>query len=282
MKRLYAPGLTAAERHRISDTIYRMKKLGFIIPKELENTIKYQITDASSYQVIRRQVVRFPEVKYQAIRTGSGGRPYRAEGIVSGQLAEEVLEASAEWNKKRTQARKGGEPTGAKEVPRYKIAGVGPSHEQTKRLTQAQVNELFEMAFKRTRTNIKDKDPFTWVRENDMRARENLKKSLDFQMQNSPRLKKMILDKIAEMSISQLRDFYKRIGSKLVESMYEYPEGLLLGEGSTNEFNNVPILRLLNELGYDINAPAPDVKQGEIGMTIHQYVMNRNFTVGTL
>lgn len=265
-QRIYAESLTRAERHRISDALYRMRKEGFIIPTDEYLSIVGNIKDASTYATIRKQVVANENVTFRAVR-GKG----RAKGEVSGKLAEEYIQKSKEWNKQRRKAGKLARAT----APEYKVAGVGPSPLQTQYMTEKQVNKEFEKAFRKQIKRMETMTPSQYANERIEMARENALKSIDTAVLSSPQIKQMLEQGINRMGDYELYNFLKNHPDMTAPLYGSDQEKLLLGGTS----GVAPVISILDAMGYDINQQSADSPRDE---SIADYVEQVNLFGGNL
>lgn len=273
MRRIYAEGLTKTERHRISDALYRMKREGFIIPTDEHLDIVKNITDASSYQAIRRQVVANPNVEYEALRKDASGRYYRTGGRVSGALAQEYIEESTKWRKERAKIKRKKEYE-EDYIPEYRIKGVGPRTEATIGMTRSEISKYTEEAMKEQIRQMRATKPIDYPKKKDQTIRQNLETAVESSILYSPGLKQMLLEGYDKMSRAELTKF-TRLNKDLFEAQFHYYSGWLYGGDGTT----APILAILKAQGYDVNAQAPD---GEPDETIAEYIGRIMLTTGQL
>ncbi len=99
-KRKYAPGLTQSERHRISDALYRLEKMGF---KNVRNFDVSNITSAKSYDDIYKQVVTQNTALSFSPIDQSTGKQIKTE--VSGKVGYTIVKAKTEYNKALNRAK---------------------------------------------------------------------------------------------------------------------------------------------------------------------------------
>ncbi|MBP3197680.1 MAG: hypothetical protein J6N21_11825 [Butyrivibrio sp.] len=250
MKRLYNKALSKAERHRVSDALYRLRKQGFIIPDEEVKKIK----DASSYKAIEEQAVKLKGAVYQPYR--STGR--RAPAAVPAKLGYELVQEQKKYEKEKKKLAKT-VPDIEELAPSYKPESIGPSAFEIRagRMTKADVEAKTEKRFKEVLKTLKKYTPKELVEKRTKQTIENMLKSLRSCVRPySVGLYNRIARKLRAMSPSELQDFYEEVGQDVFESMYLYDTNVLktgIGGGET------PISRFLDALGLD---PNEEVKNG--------------------
>lgn len=133
-KRKYNPNLTATERHRVSDALYRMKKEGF---EGVENFDVSKITNAKTYDDIYKEVVKYnPDLTF---------RPKDTQGnaintILPGAVGYEATKAKKEYNKALSRARFTGEKVAAL---KFNIASYNPKGFWNQKSNQTLYNKIF-------------------------------------------------------------------------------------------------------------------------------------------
>lgn len=263
MKRKYAEGLTRQERHRVSDAIYRMKKVGFRFPESFDPS---KITRVGTYNEIMENVVEDKNVLFQPFRK-KVKHPYLYETPVSGKIAVMYLEESKKWNQERTKMKKGGVQT-TLNVPKYDIKGVGPSVGERMHMTAGEIRHKTEIAMLQQIEHMREWSPEDYKHIEAERTRSNLKMAIENSIINSPGLKQLLITGYNNISDEKLAQM-SRVNRKMFEAQFEYFDGWLLG-GDTGE---PPVLVILKSLGYDINMVAPDGVNGE---SIAEYIQRRN------
>lgn len=250
MKRLYNKSLSRAERHRVSDALYRLRKQGFIIPDEEVKKIK----DASSYKVIEQQAVKLKGAVYQPYR--STGR--RAPAAVPAKLGYEVIQEQKKYEKEKKKLAKK-VPDIEELAPSFRPESIGPSATEIRvgRMTKAEVEAKTEKRFRETLKKLKKYTPKELVEKRTKQTVENMLKSLRSCVRPySVGLYNRIAKKLRAMSPSELKTFYDEVGQDVFEAMYLYDTNILktgIGGGET------PISRFLDELGLD---PNEEIKDG--------------------
>lgn len=193
--------------------MYRLKKQGFIFADEA--AVRASITDAKTYTAIQEHVVKQPGVTFSP-KEFSGRE-------VSGEVGYNFLRAIGQYN---AELKRGfwvnGEKVFYEGVP-MTIKGVFKYFDEpADTVPEATKRQIYEGLLKgRTRTYT-TRGPYVKYMEQYHQARENYRKSLDKMLQNAEPLKDMILDKLDEMSPSELSDLLDDVD--LSDFIYGSPE----------------------------------------------------------
>ena len=244
MKQKYNKSLTAAERRRVSDAIYRLKKEGFIIPEQELKKIK----DASSYKDIYEQAVNLKGAVYKPI-VGSS----RTEREVSAKIAYRVIPLIKKYKRQREKLIKAGYDEDL--FPKYQPELIGPSAFQiiTEKMTEADIKKATRkrwLYIEKTLLNEKY-GPLGIVEQNARISKNNMLRTLRQTVYPyNKELYKEIRQKIKSMNAAEWKNLYDLVGSYVFDSMYGYGADSLLMASGVNTGTTV-LEVFLEALGID-------------------------------
>lgn len=265
-KSKYDPYLSAKERHRVADALYRMKVEGFNFPSTFDPRA---ITNASSYASIRHQAAGQPGVTFSAIIWGKGGYAWSHPGDVPGDVAEERIQAEKEYHKAVNKAvMKSKGKLKRSDFPEYNVENVAPSSigfdytsiasEEGQRAVNAEYEKNMIESTHKLRSLAKN--PRKIIKKRMITAYDNLLTSLNKTF-NNEFVRDLIEDKVKAMGPTGLDNWRKENGNALFSDFYGY--NFMLG---------MSIGRVLKSLGIDLNTEMPD------GHTLEDYVMTAEAT----
>lgn len=265
-KSKYSSNLTAKERHRVADALYRMKVEGFNFPSTFDVG---KITTASSYASIRHQAAGQPGVTFSAIIWGKGGYAWSHPGDVPGDVAEERIQAERDYHRAVNKAvMKSKGKLKRSDFPEYNVENVGPSSigfDYTSIASeegQQAVNKKYEENMIESTQRLKKlaKNPTKIIKRRVQTAYDNLLSSLNKTF-NNQFVRNLIEDKVRGMGPSGLDEWRKTNGNALFSDFYGY--NFMLG---------MSIGRVLQALGIDLDTEMPE------GGTLEDYVMTAEAT----
>lgn len=199
--------LSKVEKRRVRDAVYRLRKIGFVIPEEAYTALKETSTseNAQTYGQIEARVTRFKNVHYKS-RKGKGAE-------VSGRVAYQALKAARKRNIERTRIQPGGALSYSASIPKAKIENIGSWEASVK-----QQEESFRKLAKSFREPAEH-----FIKRRYQTGINNLTKAIGVLVQNDNKLYNLIIDKIKAMSASELGEFLKKNGNTLESIIWKYP-----------------------------------------------------------
>lgn len=259
MKSIYNKNLSKAERHRVSDALYRLRKEGFYIPKE---KVKY-IKDASSYQAIYEKATSLKGAYYQPTRTTGEKMPAK----VPGKLAYEVVQEQKKYERERQRLIKKGR-YGAEDIPEFKPQALGPSVPERKRMTKEQVQEATVERFKKVSKTLKKYTPSTYLQKRKDVTTENLLKVMRTTVRPySKKTYDAIAKVLRNMSPDEFMKMYDIVGKDVFDALFIYfPSASKTGVMSDAGEIVQPIYTFLEAIGLDVNMEV------EAGLTIAEII----------
>lgn len=247
-------------RKRINDAIYRLRKAGFQISKDTAAEVRKTIKDASTYEKIERFVTSRSDVKYSS-RQGQGA-------LVSGKTAYKTLLAVRRRNEQRTQFQKGGKRY--TNIPKAKLESVGRWSKDFKDIKEAEAKQ--ELIFRKYRKNISVNPAIVEDRKR-QQAVANLRKAMNTLLQNSPKLKQLIMEKIKQKSAKGLGDWFRKLGKSVEDAIFNYPiDDRILTMAGVNA--NAYIFDILAALDINVDKVAARDKGAMQGDTLRDYIDN--------
>lgn len=248
------------DRKRINDAIYRLRKIGFNISKEAAAEVRKTIKDASSYEKIEKFVTNRSDVTFSS-RGGKGAE-------VSGKTAYKTLKAVRRRNEQRTRFQKGGKRY--VNIPKARLESVGRWSKDFKDIKEAKAKQ--ELIFRKYRKNISVNPAIAEDRKR-TQAVANLRKAMNVLLQNSPRLKQLIMQKIKQKTAKGLGEWFKKLDKGVERAIFEYPidSGILTMAGINV---NAYIYDILAALDIDVDKVAARDKGAMKNDTLRDYIDN--------